>query len=104
VRPGVTHVYHQYTIRVVHRDRFAKALRERGVGTGIYYPIPVHRQKPFLAMGYGDERYPVTDRLTEEVLSIPVHPSLTDDEVSTVIAAVNEVAAELGSVRPGVRA
>jgi perosamine synthetase len=104
VRPGVTHVYHQYTIRVVHRDRFAEALRERGVGTGIYYPIPVHRQKPFLAMGYGDERYPVTDRLTEEVLSIPVHPSLTDDEVSTVIAAVNGVAAELGSVRPGVSA
>jgi len=100
VRPGVTHVYHQYTIRVTRRDDFAARLTERGVGTGIYYPIPVHRQKPFVALGYGDESHPVTDRLTEQVLSIPVHPSLTDDEVSTVIGAVNETAAELGPLEP----
>jgi perosamine synthetase len=98
VRPGVTHVYHQYTIRVAGRDAFAERLKERGVGSAIYYPIPVHRQKPFLALGHGNERYPVTERLTEQVLSIPVHPSLTDDEVATVIGAVNETAAELGSL------
>ena len=96
VRPGVTHVYHQYTIRVERRDEFAERLKERGVGSAIYYPIPVHRQKPFVALGYGDEAYPVTDRLTEEVLSIPVHPSLSDDEVAQVIGAVNETAEELG--------
>jgi dTDP-4-amino-4,6-dideoxygalactose transaminase len=96
VPPGVTHVYHQYTIRVNRRDAFAERLKERGVGSAIYYPIPVHRQKPFVALGYGDERYPVTDRLTEEVLSIPVHPSLSDDEVAQVIDAVNATAAELG--------
>jgi dTDP-4-amino-4,6-dideoxygalactose transaminase len=100
VRPGVTHVYHQYTIRVAERDAFAERLRERGVGSAIYYPIPVHRQKPFLALGYGAERYPVTERLTDEVLSIPVHPGLTDDEVATVIGAVNETAAELGPLVP----
>jgi perosamine synthetase len=104
VRPGVTHVYHQYTIRVARRDEFAELLRDRGVGTGIYYPIPVHRQKPFEALGYGDQRFPVTERLTEQVLSIPVHPSLTDDEVSTVIDAVNAVAAELGPISAGVSA
>ncbi len=96
VRPGVTHVYHQYTIRVGRRDAFAGALQARGVGSAIYYPIPVHRQKPFEALGYGGQSFPVTDRLTEQVLSIPVHPSLTDDEVATVVAAVNETAAELG--------
>lgn len=96
VRDGVTHVYHQYTIRVQQRDAFADRLRERGVGSAIYYPIPVHRQKPFLALGLGGGSYPVSDRLTDEVLSIPVHPSLTDDEVAEVIAAVNETAAELG--------
>ncbi len=96
VRPGVTHVYHQYTIRVAERDAFAERLRERGVGSAIYYPIPVHRQKPFVALGYGDESFPVTDRLTEQVLSIPVHPSLLDEEVATVIGAVNQTAAELG--------
>ncbi len=96
VRPGVTHVYHQYTIRVAGRDAFAQRLADRGVGSAIYYPIPVHRQKPFEALGYGSQRYPVTERLTDQVLSIPVHPSLTDDEVATVIGAVNETAAELG--------
>jgi dTDP-4-amino-4,6-dideoxygalactose transaminase len=96
VAPGATHVYHQYTIRVAQRDAFVEQLRERGVGTGIYYPIPVHRQKPFIAMGYGDEAYPVSDRLTEQVVSIPVHPSLTDDEVAAVIEAVNATADELG--------
>jgi dTDP-4-amino-4,6-dideoxygalactose transaminase len=101
VRPGVTHVFHQYTIRVAERDAFAERLRERGVGSAIYYPIPVHRQKPFLALGYGHEAYPVTERLTEQVLSIPVHPSLSDDEVATVIGAVNETAAELGPIEAG---
>jgi perosamine synthetase len=96
VRTGVTHVYHQYTIRVRERDAFAERLKERGVGSAIYYPIPVHRQKPFLALGYGNEDYPVTDRLTDEVLSIPVHPSLSDDEVAQVIGAVNATAEELG--------
>lgn len=95
---GVTHVYHQYTIRVNRRDEFVEQLRERGVGTGVYYPIPVHRQKPFIALGYGDLHFPVTDRLTEQVVSIPVHPSLTDAEVAAVIGAVNEVAALLGPI------
>ena len=104
VRPGVTHVYHQYTIRVHERDAFVEKLKERGVGSAIYYPIPVHRQKPFVAMGYGDQSFPVTDRLTELVVSIPVHPSLSDDEVSTVIGAVNETAAELGPLEVGAAA
>src|SRR5438093_3003047 len=54
VRPGVGHVYHQYTLRVARRDEFVERLRELGVGTGVYYPIPVHLQKPFVAMGYGE--------------------------------------------------
>ena len=95
-RPGVTHVYHQYTLRVRRRDEFVDRLRERGVGSAVYYPIPVHRQAPFVAMGFDQGRYPVTDRLTEQVVSIPVHPGLTDDEVDTVIEAVNATAAELG--------
>jgi dTDP-4-amino-4,6-dideoxygalactose transaminase len=100
VRPGVTHVYHQYTIRVRERDTFAERLKELGVGSAIYYPIPVHRQKPFIALGHDGGSYPVTERLTGEVLSIPVHPTLSDDEVTTVIGAVNATAAELGALEP----
>ena len=101
VAPGVTHVYHQYTLRVRRRDEFAERLRERGVGSGIYYPIPVHRQKPFEALGYAAQHYPLTEHLTEQVLSIPVHPSLSDAEVTTVIESVNRVAEELGPLEPG---
>jgi perosamine synthetase len=99
-RAGTTHVYHQYTIRVNERDAFVERLRERDVGSAIYYPIPVHRQKPFIELGYGGQSFPVTERLTEEVLSIPVHPSLSDDELATVVGAVNETAAELGALAP----
>jgi perosamine synthetase len=95
--PGATHVYHQYTLRVLKRDAFVERLRERGVGSGVYYPIPVHRQKPFVELGYGDQSYPVSEQLSEEVVSIPVHPGLRDEEVDTVIEAVNATAAELGS-------
>ena len=98
VRPGVTHVYHQYTLRVNRRDELVEALRERGVGTGVYYPIPVHRQRPFVALGYGDQSFPVAERLCAEVVSIPIHPSLTDDEVGQVVAAVNGAVAQLGPI------
>jgi dTDP-4-amino-4,6-dideoxygalactose transaminase len=94
---GATHVYHQYTLRVLKRDAFVERLRERGVGSGVYYPIPVHRQKPFIELAYGDQSYPVSEQLSEEVVSIPVHPGLRDEEVDTVIEAVNATAAELGS-------
>jgi perosamine synthetase len=96
LRPGTRHVFHQYTIRVAERDAFAERLRARGVGSAIYYPIPVHRQRPYLELGYGQSALPVTERLTRQVLSIPVHPGLTDAEVATVIEAVNQTADELG--------
>src|SRR5207245_9946920 len=82
VPTDVTHVYHQYTIRVARRDEFVARLRDRGVGPGVYYPIPAHRQRALSALGYGELQLPVTERLTDQVVSIPVHPSLTDDEVT----------------------
>jgi len=85
------HVYHQYVIRVPHRDRFAKRLLALGVQTGIHYPIPLHRQPPFEHY----EHFPVTEQLCDEILSIPVHPGLSDADVSTVVQAVNQVAEEL---------
>ncbi len=90
VAPGVTHVYHQYTIRVPEdRDGFAVALLdEHGVGTGVYYPTPVHELP-----SYGLKLdLPETARAAREVLSLPVHPGLSDDDVQRVIEAVNAVA------------
>jgi dTDP-4-amino-4,6-dideoxygalactose transaminase len=88
-RPGCHHVYHQYTVRVPgKRDALREHLRERGVGSQVYYPLPIHRQRAYRDMGYED-KLPVAERLCEEILSLPVHPSLTDTELERIVEAVN---------------
>jgi perosamine synthetase len=87
---GATHVYHQYTIRVPEdRDGFATALQtEYGIGSGVYYPIPNHRLPSFgLTLDL-----PETERAAREVLSLPVHPSLTQEDLERIVEAVNALA------------
>jgi hypothetical protein len=89
----VRHVYHQYTVRVPgDRDAAQRHLSARGVGSAVYYPTPIHRLKPYLA---ADERLaadlPVTDQAAAEVLSLPVHPALTERDLERIAAAVNEL-------------
>jgi perosamine synthetase len=101
VPPGREHIWHQYTVRFPgERDEIAAALAERSVGTMIYYPIPVHRQAYLqrLLAGAEGQSLPVSDRLASEVVSLPVRPDLTDEELDTVIAAVREVATPLPRV------
>jgi dTDP-4-amino-4,6-dideoxygalactose transaminase len=96
---GREHVWHQYTIRFPgERDHVAAALGERGVGTLIYYPMPVHRQAYLQAYvpGAADLDLPITNRLADEVLSVPVRPNLTDDDIDAVILAIREVASPAG--------
>ena len=89
VAPGAVHVYHQYTIRVGEdRDGVAKALREEyGVGTGVYYPVPNHRLPSFNQQ----VDLPETERAAAEVLSLPVHPSLSEPDLEVIVHAVNTV-------------
>lgn len=88
--PGAVHVYHQYTVRVVGQDRdaFAAELTKRGVGSGVYYPTPIHRLPSFEL----ELDLPVTEQATKEVLSLPVYPSLSDTELETIVETVNAVA------------
>ncbi len=89
-REGCHHVYHQYTVRVPQRrDALIKHLRERGIGTRIYYPTPIHQQPVYRKLGYEDD-LPLAQRLAEEVLSLPVHPSLTQDDLQQIVDSVNE--------------
>jgi perosamine synthetase len=85
VAPGATHVYHQYTVRSSDRNGLAKRLSERGVGSGVYYPTPIHRLPSFAL----DLDLPVTAKAADEVLSLPVHPSLSTDDLDAIVAAVN---------------
>jgi dTDP-4-amino-4,6-dideoxygalactose transaminase len=87
---NAVHVFHQYTIRVVEqdRDRFAEELAKRGVGSGVYYPTPVHRLPSF---GLSTD-LPVTEQVARECLSLPVHPSLTPADLESIVSAVNDVA------------
>lgn len=88
--PWASHVFHQYTIRVVEqdRDRFAEELAKQGVGSGVYYPTPIHRLPSFGL----DLDLPETERAAAQALSIPVYPTLTDSELETIVRAVNSIA------------
>jgi dTDP-4-amino-4,6-dideoxygalactose transaminase len=87
--PGCKHVYHQYTIRVPNgRDGLADHLREHGIATMIYYPVPVHKQVVYQRLGYQDH-LPLAEQASREVLSLPVHPALTQQELDKIVEGVN---------------
>ena len=91
-RPGATHVFHQYVVRTSRRDAVQAALKARGIGTNIHYPIPVHRQPAYsgrLALGPSGLKH--SERAAKEVLSLPIFPELGDDQVARVIGALRAV-------------
>ena len=96
VRPGAVHVYHQYTIRLAgasgaERDAVVGALRdEHHVGSGVYYPIPNHRLASLERFAQGLE-LPVTEQAAREVISLPVHPSLSESDLERIVTAVSTV-------------
>jgi perosamine synthetase len=91
--PGAGHVFHQYTVRGTARDALQAWLTAQSVGTGVFYPMLATEQPAYRKLGVQSLELPVAAQCTREVLSIPVHPGLTDDEVSEVIRACNAFAA-----------
>lgn len=90
VAKGCRHVYHQYTIKVEgDRDKWIDFLTEKGIGSGIYYPIPLYNQKVYKNLGY-NQSLPVTDEIVKKVISIPVHPSLSKDDLDEIIKVLKE--------------
>lgn len=94
VKAGYEHVWHQYTIRVDggrDRDAAVKQLSDAGIGSGIFYPVPAYRQTPVIERGFGGMTLPVTEQVVREVISLPVHPQLSEAEVELIISEVNKL-------------
>ena len=81
-------VYHQYAVRTPERAHLQQALGERGVGTSVHYPLALHRQEGFRGLGYGAGSLPVAERCAAEVLSLPMSPFLTQEQVDYVVASL----------------
>jgi dTDP-4-amino-4,6-dideoxygalactose transaminase len=87
--PWTKAVYHLFVVRVENRDEFIKHLASAGIGTGIHYPIPLHLQNAYKALGFTTGDFPIAERMAAEIISLPMFPQLSADQLSSI---VNEVA------------
>jgi len=95
VRPDGRHIFHQYVIRIPeHRDRLAQHLKEKGVGTKVYYPIPLHLQQCFEYLGYKNGDFPESESAALETLAIPIYPELTEEQQRYVVESIRNFVAD----------
>ena len=85
---GNYHTYNQYTLRCKRRDELMAYLKTRGIGTEIYYPLPLHRQECFADLGYRKSDFPESERAADDVLSIPVYPELTQEQREFIVQSL----------------
>ncbi len=88
--PEAYHIYHQYVVRAFRRDELKAFLTQQGIGTEIYYPVPLHLQQCFTYLGYKAGDLPESERASKEVLALPMFPELREDEQQRVVAAIAE--------------
>lgn len=84
------HTYHQYVIRVENRDRLQEFLNDKGVGTAIYYPLPLHLQKCFSGLGYTEGDFPVAEKAAREVLALPIYPELSAEQQDYIVLSITQ--------------
>lgn len=89
--PGRHHIFHQYTLRTPRRDALKQWLTENGIDSGVYYPLSLHRQEVYRHMGLGEGSLPNSEAASREVLSLPIHPDLTRDDVAYVARAIRRL-------------
>lgn len=96
VKNNYKHVFNQYTVRItdefrLSREKLAIHLREKGIETAIYYPKPLHLHKHFMELGYNEGDFPVAEQASRQVLSLPVHPLVSEENIEYIIASIKEV-------------
>ncbi len=89
VSPEVEPVYHLYVVQVPERDRVQEALKATGVETGIHYPIPLHEQPAYAHMGHMPQDFPISQRLGPRILSLPMFPELSEDQIQHVVSSLH---------------
>ena len=90
IDPANVSIYNQYTLRAARRDQLQEHLKKKGIGSSIYYPLPLHLQPCFSYLGYTEGAFPESERAAKEVISLPVYPELTTAQLDEVIGAVRE--------------
>jgi dTDP-4-amino-4,6-dideoxygalactose transaminase len=85
---GMLHVYNQFVILVKERDGLLSHLKEQGIGTEIYYPLPLHLQACFADLGYHKGDFPVSEMASESSLAIPIYPELTESDQQYVVSVI----------------
>jgi dTDP-4-amino-4,6-dideoxygalactose transaminase len=88
--PGSRSVYHLFVVRVPERDRVREFLQSRGIATGLHYPLPLHQQVAYRHLNVPRGAFPVTEQAAAEILSLPMFPEMTIDQVDRVIDALAE--------------
>lgn len=89
IMPGVKHIFHQYSIRVKNRDKMMEFLKSHGIPSMIYYPVPLHMQEAY-KYDYKPGDYPVSEEIAKEIISLPMHTELTDEEIDFIASKVIE--------------
>jgi dTDP-4-amino-4,6-dideoxygalactose transaminase len=89
-QPGYEAVYHQYVIRVAARDAVRAALAARGIATAVHYPLALHEQPGFRGLDFGAPRFPIAEQCARDVLSLPLHPHLTTEQIEAVVQALHD--------------
>lgn len=90
IEPGNVSIYNQYTLRAARRDELQAHLKVKGIGSSVYYPLPLHLQPCFAYLGYSDGAFPESEKAATEVLSLPIYPELATGQLDEVIGVVRE--------------